>query len=53
VLSSVRELVREAERFGVLVGIEGVERYVYPTRAGSGGCSTKWTRTICRSFSTR
>jgi sugar phosphate isomerase/epimerase len=28
VLSSVRELVREAERFGVLVGIEGVERYV-------------------------
>ena len=28
VLSSVRELVREAERFGVCVGIEAVERYV-------------------------
>jgi len=27
----------------VLVGIEGVERYVISTRAGSGGCSTKWT----------
>jgi len=28
VLASVRELVREAERFGVFVGIEAVERYV-------------------------
>ena len=28
VLSGVRELVREAERFGVFVGIEAVERYV-------------------------
>jgi sugar phosphate isomerase/epimerase len=28
VLASVRELVREAEKFGVFVGIEGVERYV-------------------------
>ncbi|MGA2445892.1 MAG: sugar phosphate isomerase/epimerase [Opitutaceae bacterium] len=28
VLGSVRELVEEAERFGVGVGIEGVERYV-------------------------
>lgn len=28
VLSAVRELVREAEKFGVFVGIEGVERYV-------------------------
>ena len=28
VLGSVRELVAEAERFGVCVGIEGVERYV-------------------------
>lgn len=28
VLGSVRELVEEAERFGVCVGIEGVERYV-------------------------
>ena len=28
VLSGVRELVAEAERFGVFVGIEGVERYV-------------------------
>ena len=28
VLASVGELVAEAERFGVLVGIEGVERYV-------------------------
>lgn len=28
VLTSVRELVREAEKFGVFVGIEGVERYV-------------------------
>jgi sugar phosphate isomerase/epimerase len=28
VLSGVRELVREAERFGVFVGVEAVERYV-------------------------
>ena len=28
VLGSVREMVAEAERFGVFVGIEGVERYV-------------------------
>jgi L-ribulose-5-phosphate 3-epimerase len=28
VLASVRELAREAERFGVFVGIEAVERYV-------------------------
>lgn len=28
VLARVRELVREAEKFGVCVGIEGVERYV-------------------------
>jgi sugar phosphate isomerase/epimerase len=28
VLASVRELVREAEKFGVFVGIEAVERYV-------------------------
>jgi sugar phosphate isomerase/epimerase len=28
VLARVRELVREAEKFGVFVGIEGVERYV-------------------------
>jgi L-ribulose-5-phosphate 3-epimerase len=28
VLASVRELVEEAERFGVFVGIEGVERHV-------------------------
>jgi sugar phosphate isomerase/epimerase len=28
VLAGVRELVREAERFGVFVGIEAVERYV-------------------------
>lgn len=27
VLASVRDLVREAEKFGVFVGIEGVERY--------------------------
>jgi sugar phosphate isomerase/epimerase len=31
VLASVRELVREAERFGVFVGIEAVERYVIST----------------------
>jgi len=28
VLANVRELVREAEKFGVCVGVEGVERYV-------------------------
>lgn len=28
VLARVRELVREAEKFGVFVGVEGVERYV-------------------------
>ncbi|MDI1250978.1 MAG: sugar phosphate isomerase/epimerase [Lacunisphaera sp.] len=28
VLGRVRELVREAEKFGVFVGVEGVERYV-------------------------
>ncbi len=31
VLAGVRELVREAEKFGVFVGIEAVERYVIST----------------------
>lgn len=33
VLASVRELVREAERCGAVVGIEGVERYVISSPA--------------------